>query len=121
MVDGLERPSDFQALGWNYMAAIEGGGQSKELKYVLSESVVNAATLDMLNFEDGPPGIWPGKTWTMDQDKAMALLGSPNGIGFAYMLMEHPTTFPRKTFSRVQAYSKSEVGPNLVFYLQDVD
>lgn len=78
--------SDAAYLQWKMCTS-----ENARLDYVLRHHVINTAINDANageRFErDNPP--WPGRTYSTDTAEGQALLGTPNGCGVAYMLIQH--------------------------------
>lgn len=66
---------------------------------------------------------WPGMTFEMGSEEMLALLGTPNGCGVAWLLAQHGE-FVGKTIGRVRLWSdlkKHPLTPNLLFYMEDAE
>jgi len=65
---------------------------------------------------------WPGWTFAIDSDDALALLGTPNGSGVAWLLTQHVELFGRKMVGKVTLWCDVETAPerpNLLFWIED--
>ncbi|KAF2621471.1 hypothetical protein BU25DRAFT_379643, partial [Macroventuria anomochaeta] len=57
---------------------------------------------------------WPGMEFDTKTDEGHALLGSPNGAGFAYFLMQHKRELGLKTITKVTVF-RAETDDDLAF------
>ncbi|KAL8722328.1 MAG: hypothetical protein Q9225_001176 [Loekoesia sp. 1 TL-2023] len=95
----LNRWSDIVWFLWSR----EAGNQAKDLRYVFRDKVNNEETRGIIDKihrrEDRPDTLdlpWPGDTYDMRTDDGKALLGSPHGIGLAYLIRDHSNVLGRK-------------------------
>ena len=63
------------------------------IKYLISVQITNTETLSIIQRALGAikkhsVSMWPGDTFGLDTDKGKALLGSPNGKRWGYMLTQ---------------------------------
>lgn len=64
---------------------------------------------------------WPGLTVDIESQEGLALLGTPNGVGVAWLLKQH-AELTCKTITRVSVWCDTEkhpLRPNLVFWIED--
>ncbi|KAJ5474130.1 hypothetical protein N7475_003696 [Penicillium sp. IBT 31633x] len=86
----LKNLSDVLFIEWQSL-----GGDIQNLKYFFRLHIKNLITQARIKDAVGPVvPRWPGRTFKMedkkDKDKkGLALLGTPNGIGVAYFLIQH--------------------------------
>lgn len=66
-----------------------------------------------------PVPHWPGKTFDMVSEAGKVLLGSPNGRGVAWFLLQHKRAFGFKTVERVVVFKEAE-GVFMGFWIGDV-
>lgn len=104
----------------------------KNLRYFWAQNVMNIQTSNIvasaLNIWGKELTGWPGATFDMDSDEGMALLGSPNAISFAYLLVSHKEQLGNKKITKAQVFfgnenSRSPIEdrhPDLLFYVEDV-
>ncbi|KAL8933167.1 MAG: hypothetical protein Q9216_006493 [Gyalolechia sp. 2 TL-2023] len=111
----LNRWSDIVWFLW----AREAGEQAKNLRYVFRDKINNDETrgiIDKIHQLDEHPDTldlpWPGHTYDMRTDDGKALLGSPHGIGLAYLIRDHSDVLGRKIpFAHV--FTVSNAPPSL--------
>jgi hypothetical protein len=48
---------------------------------------------------------WPGLTFPMTELPGLAMLGTPNGYGVAWLLIQHRAQFGRRTIESVKVWS----------------
>lgn len=98
------------------------------MKYIIRSGIQNAATCMILTkiiqrqnrhvFD-----IWPGLTFSIDSEEGLAILGTPNGSGTAYLLAQHREQLGYKTIDRVTVFhagGKTDIyrWPSLLFWLR---
>jgi hypothetical protein len=99
--------SDVIFLEWETQA--QASGQDiKGLKYVVRFEVANKDTVAIVIQGVGPLNTikWPGKTIPMSDERGQAILGTPNGVGVAYLLATHKAQMGQKTVESVQVWSR---------------
>ncbi|CAE7185341.1 hypothetical protein PTNB85_07087 [Pyrenophora teres f. teres] len=123
--------SDVAFLQWQYLQEDEQG--TRGLKYILRESIENEDTLAIVeritnDLAAGEDLYWPGLVLDANSEQAMALLGTPNGGGVAWMLAQHRQQLGHKVVEKVVLfYHLSKVAKqkqealNLLFCLRDVN
>lgn len=80
--------SNVYFLQWQKLAA--GSNKIKNLKYFIRKNVQNPDTLRIIDEAAGSVAKeWPGTTFSMESDEGKALLRTANGVGVAYMLIQH--------------------------------
>lgn len=86
---------------------------------VIQSAIINEDTLSIMAHIGGPEYEateslpFPGVDFGMDTDEGKALLGTPNGVGIAWLMINHKDFFAGKTVQSVKMYSDS--GPSLLF------
>lgn len=95
----MNRWSDIVWLLW----AKEAGDQAKNLRFIFRDKVNGNVTRGIIErihqLEDHPDTLdlpWPGHTYDMRTDDGKALLGTPHGIGVAYLIRDHSNVLGRK-------------------------
>ncbi|KAF1959612.1 hypothetical protein CC80DRAFT_501814 [Byssothecium circinans] len=63
---------------------------------------------------------WPGVLLKPDCEEAKVLLGSPNGSGVAFLLIDHKAQLGRKTVGGIRIFNDDESYLNLLFEIEDV-
>ncbi|KAL8936071.1 MAG: hypothetical protein Q9211_004364 [Gyalolechia sp. 1 TL-2023] len=84
----LNRFSDVIWAVWNTVSKTP-----HDLRYLAHDTVTNKDTIDIMRFifnKSPAKGLikWPGLTFGVDQDEGLALLGTPNGSGTAWLLID---------------------------------
>ncbi|CAO2648158.1 Nn.00g090800.m01.CDS01 [Neocucurbitaria sp. VM-36] len=114
----LQYWSDVVYLQWKSRAS-----DTSDLQYVLRYNVVNVFTnfvLDAINkLNDTRTEEWPGRTYDATSKDGHALLGTPNGSGVAYLLIQHKKQLGHKTIEKITVFS---LGWNvmMLFHIKDV-
>lgn len=116
------RWSDVTFAVWEALSALHRSN-IQDLRYIvltevdnyISTIIIDHAVLDPLKVATFEPGT----------EAHRALLGSPNGVGSVYLLMEHKKQLGRKTIGRIiiccVALEEEEVeGPSMVFEILDI-
>jgi hypothetical protein len=104
--------SDVTFLEWQRQALVSGQ-DVQQLKYVIRYEIINEDTCRIIEEaagEDQIPTPWPGLTESMSEEKGRAILGTPNGLGIAYMLATHKSHFGEKTIESVRVWWEGELG-----------
>lgn len=102
-VPPLHRWSDMVWILWTRAA----GARASKLRFILRDGVANGVTRAIIDHvtesKDGEfRSPWPGRTFDMRTDDGKALLGTPHGIGVAYIVADHSDVLGRKIpFARV--------------------
>lgn len=113
----IEKWSDINALTWSEVC-----GPNKALHYILRLHVNNDESRNVLRITVGlePPtnkdlGPYPGSTFTPDSDEGLALLGSPNGRGGAFMASQHKALFgATRQVTKISAWGNTQ-DPDMLF------
>ncbi|KAJ5565315.1 hypothetical protein N7513_001557 [Penicillium frequentans] len=94
----LSKWSDVVFINWATLARSTGSSVGN-LKYLIRTHIVNLDTLNILKIVcGGPCPAWPGTSFDINQKKksgvlinqnGLALLGTPNGGGAAWLLINH--------------------------------
>ena len=127
------RLSDVDFLGWQLISSFYYN-TSPTIHYFLRDGIVNYETnqiLDACLVKLGKSySRWPGFTISVDgtddeRDCFLAILGSPNGNGCAWMIINHATAFPKKTIREVTIFDCTNndpfLTPCLIFPVEDLD
>lgn len=96
-VPPLNRWSDIVWILWTRTA----GSQAGKLRYIFRDGIANDVTRAIIDhITDSDPGAfrspWPGKPFDMRTDFGKALLGTPHGIGVAFLIADHSDVLGRK-------------------------
>jgi hypothetical protein len=97
----------------------------KELKGFWRESVENQDTKELATQISSDNGMlhgipkWPGVDYGPDSDEFAALLGSPNGVGVAYILLQHREQLGQKTIKSVRVWYVMAL--HILFMVDDVE
>ena len=97
------------------------------LNYVFRVQIQNAETSLVLNNIISKHGtftfeFWPGITFGMDTEEGKAILGTPNGCGVAWMLIQHKKAFGEKNIEKVTLFHAAKKDdlfrwPTLLFWI----
>lgn len=120
--DELSRWSDVSWLGWKW-ACEKDGVDSGSLRYIYRKTVENDDAKHVIDEIYDAHGIeledWPGYRFNMDSDDGRALLGTPNGFGSAFFLLDHREWTKRKTIVEFNVWSEDGDTPEMLFTLKD--
>jgi hypothetical protein len=87
-IQARRRELDFRGLKWVFRYSIS----NKKTKHVLLES--SQGVLE-----------WPGTLLSMDEPGGIAMLGTPNGLGVAWLLATHKAQFGEMTVESVRVWA----------------
>ena len=117
----LRQYSDVVFLAWQKAA----GDKIKGLKYIFRHHITNANTLavilEVLEKRGEQAKPWPGLQISMTERDAWALLGTPNGVGAAWLLIQHKEQLGMKSISAVTIYKCVGAHYCLCFWIEELD
>ncbi|KAF2870565.1 hypothetical protein BDV95DRAFT_63525 [Massariosphaeria phaeospora] len=101
-IDELPRLQMSSDLLW---AAYEPYSGSR-LRHVMSCDINNEETRAIMFRALGnkAPTTWPGTSFDINSDEGLALLGSPNGYGFAYLLIQRKAELGNRCITRATVF-----------------
>ena len=112
--------SDVIFLGWKSVCkAANPQADVSSLRYILRQTVSNQITLGVIDSYAPNVGAWPGKSFDINSRGGQALLGTPNGYGIAFMLLQHQAELGNKKVQKVTAWHAGIGGKCLLFELGD--
>jgi hypothetical protein len=92
------------------------GHDIKGLKYIVRYHIINADTAKIIAQAAGAAKpAWPGETIPMSDIRGRAILGTPNGVGIAYLLATHKAQLGHMTVERVQMWTQQVREPSGVY------
>ena len=103
--------------------------QPLPLNYVLRLGIMNHDTYQVLGNIFAGHGLhqchsWPGLTFDIESEEGRAILGTPNGSGVAWMLIQHKAQLGEKKIKKVTVFHASASGdhcisgrPSLLFWI----
>ncbi|KAL8978920.1 MAG: hypothetical protein Q9177_006273 [Variospora cf. flavescens] len=100
LIPPLNRQSDVMWTVWKTISKTPN-----ELRYICRNGIINDDTKGVMSdiFNNkGPaqrPVPWPGLTFGIDTEEGQALLGTPNGLAVAYILMDRAKELGRRKVS----------------------
>lgn len=110
--------SDVAWVQWSLRAQKESN-----LKYVLQYDVSNSYTIAVvktINYKNGTNVLdWPGTTYDAGSTEGQALIGTPNGSGIAYLLIQHKAGLGHKTIDAITVFDWDE-DLMMLFHIKDV-
>jgi hypothetical protein len=112
-VEGIYNPIYADITYWSDVVFIEWQSQAinrgldiRELNYVFRLEIKNADTIEVVQrILGGEFRAWPGVDVQMSDDAGLAMLGTPNGRGVAWLLATHKEQFGRRTIESVTVWS----------------
>jgi hypothetical protein len=117
----LRQYSDVVFLGWQKAA----GDRIKGLKYVFRHQITNKESIavikEVLERRTEQAKVWPGLQISMTERDAWAILGSPNGHGVAWLLLQHKDQLGLKSVRAVTIYQCEGQWFCLCFWIEDLD
>ncbi|KAL1600767.1 hypothetical protein SLS60_007155 [Paraconiothyrium brasiliense] len=119
--DQLPDVHAFSDIGYlNYKNIL--GKDPKNMKYMMSVMITNDKTASIIAkaLGGGELGPWPGKSFNWRSKEFKALLGSPNGMGFGYLLVQHKSQLGNLFIKDVQIFHGDTWHklPNMLFTLE---
>jgi hypothetical protein len=104
----VTRWSDVVFTEWQTQAHLDISG----LQYVFRLQMANDITMSVINTLNGHMSHlpWPGLTFPMTELQGLAILGTPNGFGVAWLLIQHRAQFGRRTIESVRVWSDPDSG-----------
>ena len=97
------------------------------LRYIGRDTITNDDTTAIITYifsQKSPskqPLNWPGLTFTLDQDEGLALLGTQNGVGIAWVLIDRARDLgPRSVAVTVWAPAPGFPIYNMLFDMRPV-
>jgi hypothetical protein len=118
-VPALKFWSDVVYLQWKMHSSPES-----TLKYVLRHNIMNPVTasiVEAINIANSTTTLeWPGTSYAATSEEGQALLGTPNGSGVAYLLVQHKQELGRKTIEKITVFSEVRL-LMLLFHIVDVE
>ena len=108
--------SDVTFIEWKTQAQISGQ-DIMGLKYVFRYEIVNPQTALVIEKAVGTFRSirWPGLIIPMSDERGQAILGTPNGVGVAYLLATHKAQLGEKTIESVHVWSRQVKNPRQVY------
>ncbi|MCJ1328187.1 hypothetical protein MMC10_004862 [Thelotrema lepadinum] len=102
--------SDVVFLGWKDMCSqqtppVDPGN----LKYIVRRHISNKITVGVINNYAPDVSGWPGTTFGIGDRAGQALLGTPNGYGPGFLLLQHQTTFGNRKIQTVQVWNEGSL------------
>jgi hypothetical protein len=86
--------------------ATERGLDIRELNYVFRFEISNSDTIEVIQrLFGGMYRQWPGLDFQMTHETGLAMLGTPNGRGVAWLLATHKEQFGKRTIESVTVWS----------------
>ncbi|KAL5376080.1 hypothetical protein PMIN02_011895 [Paraphaeosphaeria minitans] len=111
--------SDIGYLNYKHML----GKDPTSFKYMMSLMITNEETASIIARALGSKdlGPWPGTSFNWRSKDFKALLGSPNGMGFGYLLVQHKYQLGKMFIKQVQVFHGDTWHhlPNMVFTLEE--
>jgi hypothetical protein len=114
-VEGIYNPIYADITYWSDVVFIEWQSQAinrgldiRELNYVFRLEITNEDTIEVIQrILGGTYRPWPGVDVQMTEAAGLAMLGTPNGRGVAWLLATHKEQFGKRTIESVTVWSDS--------------
>ena len=94
---------------------------SPSLNYIFSNAITNIYTVPIMNrawqSAGAQPGPWPGVTFQLNTQVGKALLGTPNGIAAAWLLINHGSAFQSRTVKSITIFQNGLGEPAMLVTL----
>ncbi|KAF2713382.1 hypothetical protein K504DRAFT_136464 [Pleomassaria siparia CBS 279.74] len=118
----LRSMSDLMYAGWIWDDGVPAA-KWKEIKYLFSNQITNADTNEVImrvlkskGMKDLPQ--WPGVTFPITDVEGQALLGTPNAVGYGYLLAQHKDQLGNKCVTKITAFEKRG-DAHMLLYVED--
>ena len=119
-VPALKTWSDISYLQWSHLPS------PAPINYIIKSPCENSDTQAIvaraLKNTGGTLETWPGTTFSMTSDEGKAILGSPNGFGAGYLLVQHKSQLGNRVVEKVQVWmddgKKQPRPPSILFYVK---
>ena len=106
----------------------ESKGDIRGLRYVFRLLISNKDSQALVSKTLANKGAtiqhWPGTSFTRSSKEFKALLGSPNGSGVAWLLINHKMQLGKKTIAKITVFrhdgAAEDADPTMLFYLKDI-
>lgn len=113
------RLSDVLFLVWQELCRQKNADPSK-LRAIVRVNIINGETIDIIDHAldvagDSQIEHWPGNEILVTDTSGQAILGTPNGYGAAYMLIDHQKLLEFKLIHSVTAFLSDQNGYCLMF------
>jgi hypothetical protein len=126
-VPALKQWSDIIYLPWMELHTPTSGTKVSDLKYIMRTPCVNPTTqlvvTEVLKRTGKQLGPWPGATFSADTKEGNALMGTPNGHGVGFMLVQHKKQLGNKVVEKITVFQdagkKQPRPPSLLFHIKD--
>jgi hypothetical protein len=126
VVPDLKSWSDITFLQWADLHKNEKGPAVSHLRYIMKTPCENPTTQLVIKKALKNTGQtlskWPGVTFSMDTKEGVAILGTPNGWGVAYLLVQHKKQLGNKVVDKVTVFQdegpKVPRPPSVLFYIK---
>ncbi|KAF2249437.1 hypothetical protein BU26DRAFT_457490 [Trematosphaeria pertusa] len=122
---GLPPIQQFSDVAWLFWTTLGGNNNNnRPIRYFMSITITNGETeaviAKALNDNGLTLGPWPGHFFEWDTDEFKAILGTSNGQGFGYLLVEHKAQLGNRFITRVQVFHGDtwHKAPCLIFYVE---
>ncbi|KAF1993497.1 hypothetical protein P154DRAFT_70474 [Amniculicola lignicola CBS 123094] len=112
--------SRLSALAYLSWAAFTGPGGTAHVRFIITWSINNHATMNIIqeinrrqegrSTKDRLPH-WPCVVLNPASDEGKALLGSPNGVGIAYFLVQHKEQLGKMEVARIHLFTSDAPDP----------
>lgn len=120
-VPPLSRFSDVIWTVWNW-ACKEASKDPNSLRYIGRDRIANSDTTAIVKEVFARKGAvvdWPGYTYGVDSDEGQALLGTPHGVGVAWLLIDRVEKLGKRV-PKVTIWSPSSGSFRILWDLQPV-
>ncbi|KAF2014147.1 hypothetical protein BU24DRAFT_492854 [Aaosphaeria arxii CBS 175.79] len=118
-IPDLKRSSDILWGQWT----LHTKGNVGNVRYLISNAVTNVDTGPIIqraieSVNASPLKKWPGVSFSSMSEQGRALLGSPNGIGLGYLLVQHKAQLGNKYVTRIDVFAPDEgANPTMIFHI----
>ncbi|CAN9216217.1 unnamed protein product [Alternaria alternata] len=125
--DDLPQLRAFSDIMWAFW--VRNNPNVRNIRYFfmigISNDLTNQIIASCLRDAGAELSEWPGTSFSTTTDQGHALLGSPNGATFAYLLMQHKAQLGQKTITKITVFRPetdddlSFVDASLCFHVAD--
>jgi hypothetical protein len=126
VVPALKQWSDATFLQW---ADLSSDKHIHNIRFIMKTPCENVITQEVIKAVMKRTKLelqrWPGVTFGMNSVEGKAILGSPNGLGVAFMLIQHKRQLGNKVVEKVTIFQdegkKQPRPPSILFFVKNFE
>lgn len=122
-IPDLKQWSDITYLQWAALSS----SKNSSLRYVMKTPCENPTTQLIISHAmkrtKQELSKWPGVSFSMAVEEGQAILGSPNGLGVGYLLVQHRAQLGNRVVDKVTVFqdegAKAPRPPSILFHIKE--